>query len=80
MTYIVNVKFLDPYHLGYDSYYAYDARYAHMLDRNFGGRRVQIVGSYRRLENLSEKLEKFSYRVLKEDCLDLPEKYLQKDL
>ena len=61
-------KFLDPFHLGYDSYYAYRSRYAHMLERNFGGRRVQIVGSYRRLGELADKLYKFSYRVLKEDC------------
>jgi hypothetical protein len=45
-----------------------------MVERNFGGRRVQIVGSYRRLDELSESLDKFSYRVLKKDCLDLPEK------
>ena len=45
-----------------------------MLDRNFGGRRVQIVGGYKRLDELSEKLKPFSDRVLKEDCLDLPEK------
>ena len=73
-------KFLDPFHLGYDSYYAYRSRYAHMLERNFGGRRVQIVGSYRRLGELSDKLEKFSYRVLKEDCLDLPEKVFTRRL
>ncbi len=73
-------KFLDPFHLGYDSYYAYRSRYAHMLDRNFGGRRVQIVGSYRRLDELAAKLEKFSYRVLKEDCLDLPDKVFTKRL
>jgi len=71
-------KFLDPFHLGYDSYYAYRSRYAHMLERNFGGRRVQIVGSYRRLGELADKLEKFSYRVLKEDCLDLPPKVYTK--
>ena len=71
-------KFLDPFHLGYDSYYAFRSRYAHMLDRNFGGRRVQIVGSYRRLDELATKLESFSYRVLKEDCLDLPEKVFMK--
>jgi len=71
-------KFLDPYHLGYESYYAYRSRYAHMLERNFGGRRVQIVGSYRRLPELAKKLENFSYRVLKEDCLDLPEKVFTK--
>jgi SNF2 family DNA or RNA helicase len=51
-----------------------------MLERNFGGRRVQIVGSYRRLGELAEKLDKFSYRVLKEDCLDLPEKVFTKRL
>ena len=70
--------FLDPYHLGYDSYYVYRSRYAHMLTKNFGGRSVQIVGSYRRLDELSKKLEKFSYRVLKEECLDLPEKVFVK--
>ena len=70
--------FLDPYHLGYDSYYAYRSRYALMLDRNFGGRKVQIVDSYRRLGELAEKLDSFSYRVLKEDCLDLPPKVFTK--
>jgi SNF2 family DNA or RNA helicase len=45
-----------------------------MVKRNFGGRSVQLVTSYRRLDELAEKLDKFSYRVLKEDCLDLPPK------
>ena len=71
-------EFLDPYHLSHYSYYSFRARYAQMLDRNFGGRRVQIVGSYRNLGELTDKLEKFSYRVLKEDCLDLPEKIFTK--
>jgi len=66
--------FLDKKHLGLDSYYSYRARYAHMVKRNFGGRQVQIVDSYRRLEELAGKLDSFSYRVLKEDCLDLPPK------
>ena len=66
--------FLDKKHLGLDSYYSYRARYAHMVKRNFGGRQVQIVDSYRRLDELAVKLEGFSYRVLKEDCLDLPPK------
>jgi SNF2 family DNA or RNA helicase len=66
--------FLDPYHLGFDSYYSFRARYANMVKRNFGGRSVQLVTSYRRLDELATKLEKFSYRVLKEDCLDLPPK------
>jgi len=66
--------FLDKKHLGLDSYYSYRARYAHMVRRNFGGRQVQIVDSYRRLDELAGKLDSFSYRVLKEDCLDLPPK------
>jgi len=67
-------EFLDPYHLGHQSYYSFRARYANMVKRNFGGRQVQFVTSYRRLDELAEKLDNFSYRVLKEDCLDLPPK------
>ena len=67
-------EFLDLYHLGHQSYYSFRARYANMMQRNFGGRSVQLVTSYRRLDELAENLEKFSYRVLKEDCLDLPPK------
>jgi len=67
-------KFLDEYHLGYGSYYSFRARYANMIERNFGGRRVQLISSYRRLDELTGIIDKFSYRVLKKDCLDLPEK------
>ena len=67
-------KFLHEDLLGFTSYYAFRQRYAHMVTRNFGGRQVQIVGSYKRLDELSESLKPFSYRVLKEDCLDLPDK------
>ena len=46
-----------------------------MLDRNFGGRRVQIVGSYQRLEELEETLKEIFISVCKSiDCLDLPKK------
>ena len=71
-------EFLDPWHLGHSSYYSFRSRYAHMVDRNFGGKRVQLVVSYRKLPELTEKLNKFSYRVLKEDCLDLPPKLFTK--
>ena len=73
-------EFLDPYHLGHASYYSFRARYANMVKRNFGGRSVQLVTSYRRLDELADILDKFSYRVLKEDCLDLPEKVFTKRL
>ena len=74
-------SFLNEDLLGHTSFYAFRNRYAHMVERNFGGRRVQIVGSYQRLEELSDILNKFSYRVLKEDCLDLPEKiYIKREV
>jgi len=66
-------EFLDPELLEYGSYYAFRTRYAVMRSANFGGRSVQIVVGYRNLSELSEKLEPFSYRCLKEDCLDLPD-------
>ena len=71
-------EFLDPWLLGHNSYYSFRARYANMVKRNFGGRSVQLVTSYRRLDELGDKLDDFSYRVLKEDCLDLPEKVFTK--
>jgi SNF2 family DNA or RNA helicase len=74
-------NFLHEELLGFNSYYTFRNRYATMIDRNFGGRRVQIVGGYKRLDELANSLKKFSYRVLKEDCLDLPPKvYIQREV
>jgi len=67
-------QFLDSWLLGHASYYGFRTRYAVMRNANFSGRTVQIVVGYRNLAELSSKLEPFSYRVLKDDCLDLPEK------
>jgi SNF2 family DNA or RNA helicase len=66
-------EFLDPCLLDYTSYYAFRTRYAVLKTANFGGRSIQLVIGYRNLDELSKKLEPFSYRVLKEDCLDLPD-------
>ena len=38
------------------------------------GRSIQTVHAFQNLAELSDKLKGFSYRVLKEDCLDLPPK------
>ena len=70
--------FLDPFLLDHQSYYSFRTRYALMKTANFGGRSVQIVVGYRNLGELSEKLKPFSYRVLKDDCLDLPKKTFMK--
>ena len=67
--------------LGYTSYYSFQNHYGEVVNRYFGGRTVRQVVGYRNLDELSQKLDSFSYRVLKSDCLDLPEKlYIRRDV
>ena len=67
-------EFLDPYLLDFTSYYAFRNRYAEMKTLHVRGRSIQVVKKFVNLAELSERLKGFSYRVLKEDCLDLPPK------
>jgi len=67
-------EFLDPWLLNFASYYAFRNRYAEMKTMHLRGRSIQVVHAFQNLGELSEKLKAFSYRVLKEDCLDLPPK------
>ena len=71
-------EFLTPGLLGHESYYTFRTRYAIMKTANFSGRSVQIVVGYKNLDELSQKLKAFSYRVLKDECLDLPKKTFMK--
>jgi SNF2 family DNA or RNA helicase len=74
-------NFLSPNALGFQSFFAFQNRYAIVQSRTMGHRSFQEIVGYRRLEELSEKLETFSVRLLKEDCLDLPEKiYIRRDV
>jgi len=66
--------FLDPFHLEHESYFSFRTRYAIMKTANISGRQIQLVSGFKNLGELSDKLQPFSYRVLKEDCLDLPDK------
>ena len=70
--------FLDPYHLDHQSYYSFRTRYAIMKTAHIAGRSIQLVAGFKHLDELAEKLKPFSYRVLKEDCLDLPDKIYMK--
>ena len=73
--------FLAEKSLGFNSFYAFQGRYANIQQRTMGHRSFQQVMGYRRLDELSEKLECFSNRVLKVDCLDLPPKvYTRRDV
>ena len=70
--------FLDPWLLDQQSYYSFRTKYALTRKINVNGRQIEIVVAYRNLGELSEKLKPFSYRVLKDDCLDLPPKTFMK--
>ena len=67
-------QFLDPWLLGHESYTTFKARYAETRKIQVNGRQVEIITGYRHLQELSDKVVSFSKRILKEDCLDLPEK------
>ena len=71
-------EFLDEYLLDHSSYYTFRTRYAVMRKAHFNGRSVEIVVGYKNLGELSDKIKPFSYRVLKDDCLDLPKKTFMK--
>jgi SNF2 family DNA or RNA helicase len=67
-------EFLGPGTLGFDSFYAFQARYAVLQKRKMGKASFNQVVGYRNIEELTDRIDRFSYRVLKKDCLDLPEK------
>jgi len=69
-------QFLGENLLGFKSYYAFCARYADMIKRSAAGgshQYNQILG-FRNLDELTDSIKPHSYRVIKEECLDLPEK------
>ncbi len=67
-------EFLEPSVLGFDSFYAFQNRYAIIQKRTMGSHSFQHIVGYRNLEELTKKIEHFSSRILKKDCIDLPEK------
>jgi len=67
-------EFLSPWLLNFQSFYAFRNRYAEMKTIHARGRSIQVVNHFKNIGELSDKLKNFSYRVLKEDCLDLPDK------
>ena len=66
--------FMDKALLGFESFYSFQGRYAITRTQRMGGHSFQQIVGYRNLDELSTKLEKFSYRVTKDEALDLPDK------
>mgnify|MGYP003630080592 FL=1 len=67
-------EFLGEKMLGFSSFYAFQARYAVLNSIKMGKISFQKVIGFRYIDELTNKLDEFSYRVLKKDCLDLPAK------
>jgi|TARA_A100000172_G_scaffold46303_1_gene28698 SNF2 family DNA or RNA helicase len=67
-------EFLRPGLLGYDSYYAFQGRYAVVQRKTMGQAAFQQIVGFKNLDELTNKIDMFSFRVLKKDCLDLPDK------
>jgi SNF2 family DNA or RNA helicase len=63
------------------SFYAFQARYAVVIERQLASHSFKQVVGYRHLDELKGKLDKFAFRVKKEECLDLPDKvYTRRDV
>ena len=74
-------EFLGPDCLNASSYYAFQARYAILVERRLPTHTFKQIVGYRRLDELQEKLDSFAFRVTKEECLDLPDKvYTRRDV
>ena len=71
--------FLDPKLLGFESFYSFRNRYAEMHQIQMGANRfISIPKYYKNIEELEHKLDKFSFRVRKDECVDLKPKVRQK--
>lgn len=81
--------FLGEHILGLTNYYAFTSRYCKMQRFQLNQKKSdqenrktiqysKIVG-YQRTDELQEKIKTYTFRVLKKDCLDLPEKLYQRE-
>ena len=70
--------FLDPQLLGYKSYYAFRNRFC-IFDEVYvaQGETINVPVGYQHLAELEQKLKDFSFRVTKDECLDIPDKIYQ---
>ena len=66
--------FLDSRILGHKSFYSFQGRYAVVKNTKMGTRSINQVLGFQRIEELTKLIDPNTFRVLKEDCLDLPAK------
>jgi SNF2 family DNA or RNA helicase len=67
--------------LNQGSFYGFQNRYAVVIERRLASHSFKQIVGYQRLDELSSKLNAFSFRIRKEECLDLPEKiYVKREV
>ena len=74
------MDFLDPEILGQQSFYAFHTKYAVLITASAacGTHKFQKIVKFKNLKELGNLVSPHSYRILKKDCLDLPEKTFTK--
>ena len=60
--------------MGFESFWAFQSRYAVMQKVKMGATAFTQILGYKNIDELTDRIDSFSFRVLKKDCLDLPEK------
>lgn len=80
LAFFTQMRFLDPAILGFDNFYSFKAQYAVMEDGfNYRSKKkYSTVVGYKNIDELMEKINKVSDRVLKKDCVDLPDKVYER--
>jgi hypothetical protein len=75
--------FLDERILGQRNFFTFRRRYATLVmrDNPVTGRKFPQITGFQNLEELQQRVAKYSYRVLKKDCLDLdPKVYAHREV
>lgn len=70
--------FLDNSILGFNNYYSFKNYFATEIPAQGGGRVFSKITGYKNLDKLVSLVKPYAFRVLKKDCLDLPEKIYKK--
>jgi len=60
--------------LGFESYWSFQGRYAVIKSMKMGSHQFNQIIGYKNLEELKKKVEAHSYRITKDEALDLPPK------
>lgn len=68
------IEFLKPGYLGFKSFSTFKDYHADIRVITLGNRRFEKIERYKNVEELQNKIKSISFRVLKSECLDLPDK------